>query len=157
MTSLPHNETIMALIESAKHNVKETEQLAPVFFIGDSEQCGVYMPDFSSDSAKSKAAQDVRELVKSVKADWVFFIAESWGAKCKDDAEWEEMCKKYGRSISKWPTAKEIVMFKLETPSGTWGGTADILPGRELGEITWHHNQEEKGRFTGFFERETVH
>lgn len=158
MTSFPHNENIKSLIESAKKNIRESDQLSPVFFLGIEDGIGVFMPDFTDDASKSKAADDIRQLVDTTGADWVLFIAESWAAGCKDEKEWARMRADFGPSVSTWPTAKEVVLFRLETPAGCWGGTADILAGRELGTIEWQHNQEERGRFTGFFaKKETAH
>lgn len=159
MSPLMENPIIKSLVETAGVNLKESETLQPVFFISANDTIGILPANFEDEDAKNESADAVRAVVEKMDADFVFFIAESWMASTKDMGNVNENRRLYGDSISKWPGSKEVVIFRYETPSTIWGGTADILPGRVMGEVQWNEmkRDEEKGRFTQFFreKRET--
>lgn len=153
MPSIMENSTIKSLVETAALNVKETETLSPMFFVSSKDTIGIMPGDFSDDESKDMTVEAVRLVVQKMDADFVFFLAESWLASAEDMANVEENRRRYGPSISKWPGSKEVVMFRYEAPNVVWGGVADIMPGRVMGEVKWTEMKpgEEKGRFTNFF------
>lgn len=160
MNSAPSNSTINTIIDTAKRNLLDSDVLQPVFFIVKNDTIGVFPPDFSTDEKKDEAAEAVRLIVKKMDPDFIFFLSESWTTACATEEELAKNRAKYGSSIANWPDVKDVVLFRYETPSTTWSGMADILPGRVMGEVKWSQqpHDEERGRFCNFFEaKEATH
>jgi len=147
----PDNELITRVVEAARDNLRSSEMLAPVFFIGDDSRIGMLPADFSDDSSKDRMAHVVKELVKQVSAEFVLFIAESWTIKDQDAArEYMENMDAYN-GVSSHPKAVEVVTFMLETKNKAWMAVTDILPDREMGAVEWKESSMVEGRFSGFF------
>lgn len=154
----PSNEIIDQIIPAVAANLRQSECLVPVFFIGNADQVGIFPADMSTNEAKSETAQAVRAIIQKTNADFVLMVAESWLYKEERDKA-EDLDTIMADGLANNPKAKEVVLLRYETPTEAWVAMVDILPQRVLGEVVWNTVQmdEEKGRFTGFFERQSVH
>lgn len=142
-------EILNDIIERTKQNLKESKELMPVFFVGNDKEINIVGAVFDEHiDSKDKTAKVVRQLAKETNATFVLFIAESWTLPSECVHEFMANRDKYP-SVSDHPSAFEIVSFMLETEKGTKAAGAKILPGREMGPVTWIESKEFEGRFTG--------
>lgn len=141
---------ISTLLPAVRHNLKESDCLQPCFFIANEGEIVVAGADFSTEAAKNYANREVRRIAKEMGATSVMLLAESY-IKSMDPGE-----KPPTGSLAHDPDAREIVLFNYESETEVWMGTADILPGRELGEVEWKSMPMGGGRFSGFFDHAKV-
>ncbi len=154
----PQDKMIQGIVETCRTTLSTSDQMMPVFFVGNSDKMDIIAAadGFGSNMEKDIISLFVRKHIKENNATFVLFISEAWTLSSTDDAKLERQVEKYP-NLGDHPDSKEVVMFQLESADSKWTGTADILPGRILGEISWTQPHNGSGRFQGFFNPATKH
>jgi hypothetical protein len=150
------DEMILKVIEGAKSNLKNSTELMPTFFVGAGEKISIVGAPFSTEREKDVIADGIRAMAEELQADFVVFLSETWTLSPEDGKDFMENRHKY-RSVSEHPRKKEAVTLMLETRFEVKMGMAEILPGREMGEIKWITPDSATGRFTNLLPKTPIH
>jgi len=108
--------------------------LSPAAFVGNSETgeiCVVGL-SFPTDAAKDECAGSIRDLARTIGADFVIFVSESSAVE---------------------PTTKtktECVLMTIETKTSDWLAQLPLGPDKVLGAAVVFRRTEPTGRFTHF-------
>lgn len=146
----PEHETINHIIDITRQNVRENEEVMPLFFVGDEENMHVVGASFRDDKEKDLAAEAVKKIAKEKGAEFVLSVAEIWIMNDPDAAkDYYSNPDKY-KNMGDHPKAREVIYFSLETKTRNWVGRADILPGRKMGVVEWMAPGITGGRFSNF-------
>lgn len=148
----PNLKHIDNVIEGTRHNLKVSEELLPTFFIGNAQGFHIVGTSFEGDGSKDLAATLVRNMAKKLDASSIVFVSEVWTLPPEYAQDYMDNIDKYN-GVKSHPKAVEKVFFQAETHETIHTGMADILPGRELGEITWMQPDKTEGRFSGLLPR----
>lgn len=137
------------IARGARENLKKSDPLLPTFFIGSPAGMVIVGAQFNTESDKEKVALAIRRMCREANATYVVFLTETWQLKC-DTEEEARLAREHYKSLEDHPNAQEKLMITLETFQGVKTGIADILPGREMGEIKWEETWDMQGRFSHF-------
>lgn len=152
------NPVINGAIQSAMKLVAETDNLMPMFFVGNNDETNVVATPFRNDDEKNQAAAAVRHFAAKMNANFILFISEAWTLKTHEASEdYMANREKYKYDMGNHPDAVEIAMFQVETEATMWMGSCEIGKDRTLGELKWVKCETMKGRFANLLgKKETV-
>ncbi len=146
----PSDPLIQGILKTCRQNLKQSQQLMPVFFIGNEDNIGIIGAEFDDPKSKDVCAAFIRKTAEEKKAEFILFIAESWTIRDQAAAkEYMDDMEAYDYSMGNHPGAVEVVMFSLETKTKCWTAMAEIK-NREIGEIEWSETGRLEGRFSNF-------
>lgn len=155
-------ELIAVVIEGAKANVAENDELLAVAFLFNSQtkESTVVGSQFDGADTKDGFAFAVKKIAKAFGANLSVLISESWTLDSDDAMEYQKNQHKYPNGLRDHPKRKEIVSFFVENLHGHWIGKAEILRGekkRRMSDVLLMPANSLAGRFTGFLPKNASH
>jgi len=150
--NFPH---LTAVLRAARENLKNSDELLPTFFVGNDKDVRIVATPFGSDDDKDRASLVVRAMAAEMRATYIMFVSETWMVPPGRADEFMRNRDKYP-SVSDFPGKLEKLYISIETESANYTGLADILPGREIGEIKWNKPNDVSGRFANLLGHKPV-
>lgn len=164
-----YKDLVEQIFEGAKQNLEDekVDQLVPIAFLVNMKKQEIrpVILNFIDNAHKDLSVINTREIALETETDVVIVVTEAWSLAqdINEKIDYKELLKKYG-DVEHCPGSNEVVTFSIETPEGTWSGSAPIENMdnnvRKLGELTIFKPTFNSGKLTGFLPRkpdETVH